>query len=80
MPENLLFSIKANTKGCLDGIKQSFAENGTIVGFWRNIKTKMMGGMGVNCVAILVGFAEECALNRLFMDIKMRLVSFTGRM
>ena len=38
MPENLLFSIKANTKGCLDGIKQSFAENSTIVSFLENIK------------------------------------------
>ena len=40
----------------------------------------MMGGAGVNCVASLVGFAEECALNGMFMDIKMRPVSFTGRM
>ena len=31
MPDNLLFSIKANTRVCLDGIKQSFAENSTIV-------------------------------------------------
>ena len=31
MPENLLFSIKVNVGVCLDGIKQSFAENSTIV-------------------------------------------------
>ena len=31
MPENLLFSIKANTRVCLDGIKRVFAENSTIV-------------------------------------------------
>jgi hypothetical protein len=39
----------------------------------------MMGGKGVNSVAMLEGFAEECALNGMFMDIKMRPVSFTGR-
>ncbi len=40
----------------------------------------MMGGRGVSCVAMLEGFAEECALNGMFIDIKMRPVSFTGRM
>ena len=39
----------------------------------------MMSGMGVNGVAVLVVCVEECALNGMFMDIKMRPVSFTGR-
>ena len=38
MPENLLFSIKVNVGVCLDGIKQSFAENSTIMSFLENIK------------------------------------------
>ena len=38
MLASLLFSIKGNTGVCLDGIKQSFAENSTIMSFLENIK------------------------------------------